>query len=192
MTRFQSLRALAGAALLALAAAAVPASSASAADLWLHVSVDETDGAQVRVNLPLAFLETALRMVPEDELRDGKLVLQDTELSVAELRTLWHSLDAAGDAVLMEVHDNGEHVNVSRRGGYLLVEVDGPDAVDVRIPGAVVDAMLAGDGDELDLAAALRALAAAGEGELVAVTETDSQVRVWVDASPTAPAVRGR
>ena len=192
MTRFKSLRALAGAALLALAAAAVPAPSASAADLWLHVSVDETDGAQVRVNLPLAFLETALRMVPEDELRDGKLVLQDTELSVAELRTLWHSLDAAGDAVLMEVHDKGEHVNVSRRGGYLLVEVDGPDAVDVRIPGAVVDAMLAGEGDELDLAAALRALAAAGEGERVAVPETDSQVRGWVDASPAAPAVRGR
>ncbi|HEX2252728.1 MAG TPA: hypothetical protein VHQ65_05640 [Thermoanaerobaculia bacterium] len=191
MTRPNPLRAFAGAALLILAAA-VPASAAAADELWLHVSVDETAGAQVRVNLPLSFLETAIRMVPADELRDGKIVLQDAELSVAELRTLWHSLDTAGDAVLVEMHDEREHVNVSRRGGDLLVEVDGPDAVEVRIPGAVVDAMLAGEGDELDLAAALRALAAAGEGELVAVTETDSQVRVWVDTSPAAPALRGR
>ncbi len=53
--------------------------------------------------------------------------------------------------------------------------------VDVKVPQAVVEALLSGEGDEIDLAAAIRALAARGEGELVTVDNKDAKVRVWVD-----------
>jgi hypothetical protein len=48
----------------------------------------------------------------------------------------------------------------------------------------VVAALLSGESGELDLVAAVRALAAHGETELVAVTDRDESVRVWVDADP--------
>lgn len=176
-------------ALLALAVLTlIPAAGAQADDLWLHVHVDEKEGgATVRVNLPLAFVETALRAVPADELRNGRLVIDDEDFTVAELRDMWTSLSASGDATLVEVDDDGERVHVRRAGGYLLVEVDegkGDGAtVDVRIPERVIEAMLATGSDELDLAAGLRALAESGEGELVAVNDGGDHVRVWIDSS---------
>ncbi len=174
-------------AVLALAAfAATPAAPAEAADdLWLHVHVVETEGATVRVNLPIAFVETAVRAIPAAG-TDGRIVIDETELSIAELRAMWASLGDTGDAVLVDVDDRGETVKVRKSGGYLLVDVDErgrEGAVDVRIPERVVEALLAGDGEELDVAGALRALAEAGEGELVAVNDRDARVRVWVDGS---------
>jgi len=162
------------------------APAAQADDLWLHVHVDEQDGgATVRVNLPLAFIETALKAVPADELRDGRIVIDDEDFSVAELRDMWASLRDSGDATLVEIDDHGETVHVRREGGYLLVDVDedrddGGD-VNVRIPERVIEAMLASGTDELDIAAGLRALAESGEGELVAVNDGGDQVRVWID-----------
>jgi len=164
------------------------APAAQAEELWLHVHVDEGEGgATVKVNLPISFAEKALAMVPADEMRNGRIVIEDEEFSVRELRELWASLRDAGDAVLVEGHDDGERVMVRRQGGYMLVEVeeddDGDSHVNVRIPDRVIEAMLATDGEELDVAAGLRALAAAGEGELVTVDDGGDKVRVWVDAS---------
>jgi len=173
---------------LAFAAAALPAAPA-AADLWLHVTIDEEEeGNRVRVNLPLEFVETAVRMVPAEEMRGGKIVIDDADFTAAELRELWRSLDAAGDATLVETESaDGTRVTARRTGGYLLVRTFDRGArgerVDVKIPERVVDALLAGPGDELDLAGALRALAAHGEGEIVAVDDSRSRVRVWVDRS---------
>jgi hypothetical protein len=174
------------AAVLAAVLLIFAAPAAQAAELWLHVHVDEgEDGATVKVNLPISFVEKALTMVPTDEMRDGRIVIDDEEITVAELRELWTSLrDSAGDAVLVETHDDDERVIVRRQGGYMLVEVeeDGQDAkVNVRIPERVIEAMLATGGEELDLAAGLRALADEGEGELVAVNDGGDHVRVWID-----------
>ena len=57
---------------------------------------------------------------------------------------------------------------------------DGAD-VNVQIPSSVVDALLSGEGEELNFRAAIEALAAEGEGELVTVNDDDDRVRVWVD-----------
>lgn len=177
-------------ALAALALAAlVPAAPAAAGDLWLHVVVDEdAPGDRVRINLPLHFVETAIRMIPAEEMRGGKIVLDDADFTARELRELWRSLDAAGDATLVQSESaDGTRVTASRKGGYLVVRTldrgTRGDRVDVKIPETVVDALLAGPGDEIDLAGALRALAAHGEGELVTVDDTRSRVRIWVDAS---------
>jgi len=50
----------------------------------------------------------------------------------------------------------------------------------------VVDALLGGDGEEFDFHAAISALAAEGEGELVTVNDNNDRVRVWVDSSAEA------
>lgn len=178
---------LAAAALLVAAFAALPAQADDG--LWLHVFVEEAEGATVKVNLPLSFVETAIKMVPDEEMRDGRIMIEDEEITVAELRELWASLEDAGDAHLVEVDDHGEKVLVRKSGGYLLVEVQeaGEAAqVNVRIPERVVEALLSAEGNELDIAAGLRALAEEGHGELVTVNDEDARVRVWVDALATA------
>lgn len=173
---------LAAAALIALFAAA---GAAAADELWLHVAVDEgPEGARVRVNLPLTMAETAIGMIPEEELRDGKIRFEDTDLTVADLRRLWRDLEDSPDATFVEVEEANQKVLVSKSRGYLLVkamEGEQDQHVDVRIPATVVDALLSGEGEELDVAAAVRALASHGSGELVTVTDKETQVRVWVD-----------
>lgn len=171
---------------LLVVAGLLSASAARAADLWLHVSVDEDEGATVRVNLPLALVDHALAMVPEEHLRDGRVVLDDVEWSVAELRELWREVMDGPDMTFVTVEDRDENVRVWKENGYLRVKArEGVDesTVDVRVPGTVVDALLSGDGEQLNVSAALAALAAHGEGELVTVNDDQDRVRIWVDGS---------
>ena len=46
----------------------------------------------------------------------------------------------------------------------------------------VVDALLSAGKDQLDVVAALRALSANGDMELVSVKDDDNTVRVWIDS----------
>lgn len=181
---------------LALAALLVlPAGSASAdGDLWLHVRVDSDRGEKVSVNLPLSLVEKAVAMIPDEHFHHGELVLDDIHwghghhLSVAELRDLWNELQASPDMTFVTLESADETVRVSKSGGYLLVDAEesGDTSAEVRIPVSVVDALLSGEGEELDIRAAVEALARHGEGELVTVSEDDERVRVWIDGSSHA------
>jgi hypothetical protein len=57
---------------------------------------------------------------------------------------------------------------------------------DVKVPMSVVEALLSGPGDELNLVAAIRALALHGDTVLVEVKEGTETVRVWVDSKNTS------
>jgi len=163
----------------------IAAPARAADDLWLHVHVVEDGGATVRVNLPVDFVETAARILP-DTGHHGHLRIEGEDVSIPELRRMWTSLRDGGDALWVDADDDGDTVRVRKAGGYLLVDVAerGDDTtVAMRIPQSVVEALLATEGDELDVAGALRALADAGEGELVAVDDSEARVRVWVDSS---------
>ena len=74
---------------------------------------------------------------------------------------------------------------MSKAGGHLVFRAtdphDGNGEAVVRIPAAVVDALLSGAPGELDFSAAIDALAKTGRGELVAVSEDRDTVRIWVD-----------
>jgi hypothetical protein len=74
---------------------------------------------------------------------------------------------------------------VAKENGFLVVHADEEDGEKVRVtmPLEVVDAMLSGDSDELDLIAALDALASYNGGDLVTVESEDSHVRIWIDSS---------
>ncbi len=175
---------------LTVALCAVMAASAGAAsDLWLHVRVDEGDGARVSVNLPLSMVEKALPMIPEEHLDHGRIVFDDWHVSMQELRELWQQVKDSPDMTFVTVEEDDERVRVWKEGDYLLVSVredEDTTKVDVRLPSVVVDALLSGEGTEMNLHAAVEALVAHGEGQLVTVTDDEDHVRVWVDRSAEA------
>jgi hypothetical protein len=63
--------------------------------------------------------------------------------------------------------------------------------VEVKIPLSVVDALLSGKKDELDLIAGLHMLSAQGDTELVSVKDGEDTVRVWIDSKNTNGAEGG-
>ena len=162
------------------------AAAATATDLWLHVRVEETGGAKVKVNVPASMVEKAIAMVPEEHLSHGRIQLADCceHMSPAELRELWQEIKNSPDMTFVTVEEDDESVRVWKEEGYLKVHVIDQgrgDQVDVQVPLAVVDALLSGEGDELNLEAAIHALVDQGQGELVTVRGEDETVRVWVD-----------
>jgi len=160
------------------------AGMASASGLWLHVRVDETDGAKVKVNVPISMVEKAIAMVPEEHLRHGKIHMDEWQMTPAEIRELWQEIKDSPDMTFVTVEEDDESVRVWKEAGYLkvhVIEEDKNERVEVQVPLGVVDALLSGEGEELNIEAAIRALVEEGEGELVTVTGDDEKVRVWVD-----------
>jgi hypothetical protein len=173
--------------------AAVMCSGMASADegLWLHVKIDEAEGAKVNVNLPIALVEKAMPMIPTGDWHNGHININgNVNWTIGDLRELWQEVRATRDMTFVTVKDRDDDVKVWKEGDYLMVRVlerYGEDAeVNVRIPARVVDALLSGDGEEFDFHAAISALAAEGEGELVTVNENEDRVRVWVDSSAEA------
>ena len=161
--------------------------SASASGSWLHVRV-EYHGSRpehVSINVPLDLVEAILPMIEVDELRHGRLHVHASELEGLDLRELLTALRDAPDAEYVKVQSDDETVRVAKENGYLIVRVDEQrgDRVRIKIPLDVVEAMLTGNGDELDLIAGLRALAA-HEGEDLVLVESDHEsVRIWIDSN---------
>lgn len=169
------------------AACALFTPAAQASDLWLHVTVDGKDDATVTVNLPLSFVESIIPLIPQDEMQGGKIRIDDAEFSSQQLRAMWQAVHETQDATFVTVREEDQTVNVSKSGNYLLVKTsersEGGAQVNVKVPMAVVDALFTDvEENEINIAAALRALAAEGEGELATVSDGDSNVRIWVDS----------
>lgn len=185
---------------LAVTAATAGASLAGDDGKWLHVRVDESsaNGEKVTVNVPLALVEALVPLIDADDVHGGKLRLSGRDLSAAELRAVHKALSASPDGEYVTVAGPDDNVRVAKNDGYLLVNVDsaagdsdggegdgdGAEHIEARIPMDVVEALLSSGTEELDIMAAIRALAEHGETELVAVSEDDGTVRVWVDSSP--------
>ncbi len=172
----------------ALIGAALVTGPAAAADLWLHVNVDGgRNGDQVNINLPLSMVHKIAPMIPAEARTSGRVRIDDREYRIAELRRIWRELEDSPDTTYVTVREHDSKVRIAKRGSYLVVEAsdrnDGED-VHARVPISVMRALLSGAGDELDLGAALEALAREGEGELITVTGDDETVRIWVDNEP--------
>lgn len=163
----------------------VAAGAASAeSDLWLHVRVDGDGSTKVSVNLPLSLVEKAMPMLPMNHMHHTGIDVDGWEMEIADLRELWQEVKSSPDMTFVTVEEDSETVRVWKENNHLYVKVsesDGEDHVSVRIPIAVIDAILDGEGNELNLRAGIEALADLGEGELVTVNEADQRVKVWVD-----------
>ena len=162
------------------------AAYAGAGAPWIHVRVEEANrDSKVAVNVPLAVAEAALAAAPKPVIAEGKVHLGNCHgqgVSVASLRKAWAELKTSGDADFVTVEEEGQTVKVSRAGERVLVNVvskrDG--IVKIEVPVAAVDALFAGEGEDLDLQGALAEIKKV-RGDVVQVDDGKSKVRIWID-----------
>ena len=152
---------------------------------WLHLEVKEnkTEPVLVKVNLPVSLVDVALDVVKEENLRHGRIKLEHTEITVADMKQIWNELKKAGNAEFVTVEKMDETVRISREGEFVLVKVteNQEPKVDLKIPVSVVDALLEGPGDELNLKAAVAAMQQKQVGDILTVNANNTRVRLWID-----------
>ena len=151
------------------------------------------------------------RQIPVTAIRTAWSQLRDVgDVEIANIRDGAQSIRVAreGDIILVDVtgtddgDDAGEggadqedagHDGDAERDGDDDNDHDGGDRrrgrrdigdVQVRVPVSVVDALLSGSGETLDVRAAIQELASL-RGEMVQVDHPDGRIRVWIDESPT-------
>jgi hypothetical protein len=183
--------------------------SAKATEQWIHVRVEskEDHGETVRVNVPVEMAAKVLPAINKDNLRDGKVRIDSSHINDVDLRAILDAVRTSRDGEYVTVQGSDNDVRVAKSAGYLYIHVtdkgtgkkaaakDGKtetkaagheSKVEIKVPMKVVDALLSAGKDELDLVAALKALSAHGDTELVTVKDNENTVRVWVDSKNVA------
>lgn len=184
------------------------AQSSSNPDQWIHVRVEsrEDKTETVRVNVPVDMAVKVLPAIKNKNLCDGKVHIDSGHIDDVDLHTMLDAVRTAKDGEYVTVESKDDNVRVAKSSGYLYIHVTEKkpsektakaagdkdssaknatlkqSKVEVKIPMKVVDALLSAGKDELDVVAALRALSANGDMELVSVKDDDNTVRVWIDS----------
>lgn len=177
-------------ALLTLSLGALQAQAADTNNLWIHVRVLDAKDGRVSINLPVSVVERMGNVLPADTSGtkgSGRLRFNDEDVTVSDLREIWADLRKHPDATFISVDEAHSKVRVAKIAGNLVVRAHDRKAgrgeqVEMKIPGAVVDALLSAPGEQLNVGAALKALAREGEGEIVTVTGDGETVRIWIDS----------
>jgi hypothetical protein len=175
--------------LVASASAIAESAAQQGPQPWIHVEITGDNGENMNLNLPLAAIEAAIALAPEAIVSDGRLKLgSENEVPVAAIRGMWQELRGVGDVEFATIQHEGKDVRIAREGDTILVNVNDSDADDeevrVEIPVPVVDALLSGEGDSLNVRAAIQELSGL-RGEMVRVIESDNNIRIWIDELPT-------
>ena len=175
---------LAGIGLAALLVVPAVAAHAENGTPWIHVRVEEPEKqSKVAVNLPLSVVEVALEAAPEMIESHGKIHLGEKHgMKLEDVRKIWAELATVGDAELVSVEEKDETVKVWRKGDqvHVRVEKQGHEEVRVEVPVSLVDALLSGEDDTVNIKAAVAELQKK-RGDIVTVSESDSSVRIWID-----------
>jgi hypothetical protein len=184
------------------------AQTSSSSEQWIHVRVEsrEDKTETVRVNVPVEMAVKVLPAIKHKNLCDGKVHIDSAHLDDVDLHTMLDAVRTAKDGEYVTVQSKENDVRVAKSGGYLYIHVtekkhrekaakagEGKESanktpavweskVEVKVPMKVVDALLSAGKDELDVVAALRALSANGNTELVNVKDEENTVRVWIDS----------
>ncbi len=178
---------------------ATSASSAQSAtsvskDRWLHIRVISSDdkGETVRVNVPLELAEKALPAIHKERIHDGKVRIDNAHMDDVDLRALVDAIRTTKDGEFVTLQSNDCDVRVAKQDNHLIIHVVDKGVhekgeakksqVEIKVPMKVVDALFSAGKDELDLVAALHALAAQGDTELVSVKDHENTVRIWLDS----------
>jgi len=202
---------LAAATFLASAAIAQDTTTISTgkSEQWIHVRVEskEDHGETVRVNVPVEMAAKVLPAINKNNLHDGKVRIDSMHTNDVDLRTILDAVRSSRDGEYVTVQGNDNDVRVAKSAGYLYIHVtdkseskkaaakDGKTGakaagheskVEIKVPMKVVDALFSAGKDELDIVAALKALSAHGDTELVTVKDNENTVRIWVDSKNIA------
>jgi hypothetical protein len=164
-------------------------STSAHGERWLHVRVISTNakGETVRVNVPLELAEKVLPAIDHDRLHNGKVRVGCMDCDGVDVRTIFEAVRSSKDGEFVTVQSNDADVSVMKKEGMLYVHVHDKNKpkhsqVEVKVPMKVVEALLSGSKDELDIAAGLHALAGQGDVELVSVKDDENTIRVWLDS----------
>jgi hypothetical protein len=184
--------------------------SSSKSEQWIHVRVEskEDHGETVRVNVPIEMAAKVIPAINKNNLQDGKVHIDSMHTNDVDLRAILDAVRSSRDGEYVTVESNENNVRVAKSAGYLYIHVadksDGKKAaakdektsakataaheskVEIKVPMKVVDALVSAGKDELDIVAALKALSAHGDTELVTVKDAENTVRVWVDSKNVA------
>ena len=168
---------------------ATQSSTSAHGERWLHVRVisSNSKGETVRVNVPLELAEKVLPAIDHDRLHNGKVRIGCMDCDGVDVRTLFEAVRSSKDGEFVTVQSNDADISVMKKEGMLFVHVHDKNKpkhsqVEVKVPMKVVEALLSGSKDELDIVAGLRALAGQGDVELVSVKDDDNTIRVWLDS----------
>jgi hypothetical protein len=104
-----------------------------------------------------------------------------------DIRTIFEAVRSSKDGEFVTVQSKDADISVMKKEGMLYVHVHDKNKpkgsqVEVKVPMKVVGALLSAGKDELDLVAALHALATEGDVDLVSVKDDDSTIHVWMDS----------
>jgi hypothetical protein len=170
-------------------ASSTPSMTSAKQDRWLHVRVISSDakGETVRVNVPLELAEKVLPAINHDRLHGGKVKIDCAHVNDVDLRVMVDAIRAAKDGEYVTVQGTDNDVRVAKQDNHLIVHVldkgkSKRSQVEIKVPMKVIDALFSAGKDELDLVAALHALSAAGDTELVSVKDNENTVKVWLDS----------
>jgi hypothetical protein len=168
---------------------AAQSSTSTHGERWLHVRVISSNakGETVRVNVPLELAEKVIPAIDHDRLHNGKVRIGCMDCDGVDVRTIFEAVRTSKDGEFVTVQSNDEDISVMKKEGQLLVHVHDKkrskdSRIEVKVPMKVVEALLSGSKDELDIAAGLHALAGQGDVELVSVKDEDNTIRVWLDS----------
>jgi len=175
---------------LVLAGFASGAAGAASSDRWIHIRVDDAGEAKGRVDIqvPVGLVSTLLPALQQSR-GHGSIHIDGDSVDLAEIRSYWSAVREAKDGDYVTVRDEDSDVRVAKRGGYFTLTVDdkgGKSRVRMKVPLPLIDAVFDG-GNTINFDAVGGALAKAPAGELLAVDDEDSHVRIWID-SEAAPA----
>jgi len=166
-----------------------PSTTSARQDRWLHVRVISSDakGETVRVNVPLELAEKVLPAINHERLHGGKVKIDCAHVNDVDLRAIVEAIRTAKDGEYVTVQGDDNDVRVAKQDNHLIVHVldkgkSKKSQVEIKVPMKVIDALFSAGKDELDLVAALHALSAAGDTELVSVKDSDNTVKVWLDS----------
>jgi hypothetical protein len=146
----------------------------------------------VSINLPIELASAALPSIPGDQQHHGNFHLQ-AAVNGADLRAVLDAVNRSSDGVFVTLERRDKQISVAKSGRNLLIRIaDRPGApghlnktVTIKVPVAVVRAMLTKNSNQLDVGAGLRALAREGELHVTLNSEKET-VRVWTDTRATS------
>jgi len=162
--------------------------AAQGANYWLHVRVQTPEKSEaVKVNVPLNLVQSVLPVIETDEFSQGRIKLDEQEFTVPQMRAIWETIKSQGSYEIAAIESGEDRVRIALEGDELFVRsIEGSGTqVLVNIPVSVVDALLSGEGDTLDLQAGIEALQMVGAKDLVTVNDGENMVRVWIDEAST-------
>lgn len=172
-----------------LFAALLTPTLASASDVWVHLHVRDHHGnGKLTMDVPAGVVRLLAALLPDQASASASIDLNGHRFDVPRLRRTWYAAQRQPEGRMFTIADRDDTVEIGHRAGSLVVTARSDrrwnrddERVEIRIPGRVINALLSGSGDRMNLAAGIQALASTGSGELIAVTSDREIVRIWVD-----------